>query len=64
MTAAPMTAQEKRECAEREVRQRRRVYPRLIEAGRMTAQKAAREIELMEAIAADYRRQEEAARLL
>ncbi len=46
---------EKAECAEREVKQRRRVYPRFVGDGRMTQQFADRQIEVMEAIAADYR---------
>lgn len=36
--------------AEREVKQRERVYPRLIDAGRMSSAKAADEIEAMRAI--------------
>ena len=49
------TAKDKAECAEREVKQRQRVYPRLVESGRMTQQLADRQTALMEAIAADYR---------
>ena len=49
-----ITTQMKRDCAEREVRMRRRVYPRWIEAGRMTQEQADREIAVMAAIAADY----------
>ena len=37
-------------CAEREVRQRRRVYPRLIERGTMAREEAERELRLMKAI--------------
>lgn len=49
------TDDEKRRCAEREVKMRKRVYPRWVEQGRMTQEKADEEIALMEAIAADYR---------
>ena len=48
------TRQEKYDCAKREVRQRRKVFPRLIEQGKMSAEFAARQIEIMEAIAKDY----------
>lgn len=37
-------------CAKREVVQRRRVYLRLVDQGKMKPEKAAREIELMQAI--------------
>lgn len=48
------TAQQKQAAAEREVKMRKRVYPRWVEQGRMTQAKADEEIALMEAIAADY----------
>lgn len=51
------TAADKLRCAEREVRQRRRVYPRLVAGDRMDQLDADREIACMEAIAADYRAQ-------
>lgn len=51
-----MTESDKLACAEREVKMRKRVYPRWVENGRMTEQQAAREIALMEAIAEDYRK--------
>ncbi|TGT72958.1 hypothetical protein EN802_13865 [bacterium M00.F.Ca.ET.159.01.1.1] len=54
------TAKDKAECAEREVKQRQRVYPRLIAEGRMTQQLADRQTALMEAIASDYRSAAEA----
>jgi hypothetical protein len=41
---------ELRECAERELRFRQRVYPRWIQEGRYTADKAMREIAMMETI--------------
>lgn len=50
-----ITAADKLQCAERELRYRRRVYGRLVERGKMTSALAEREIELMEAIALDYR---------
>ncbi|MCF6120837.1 hypothetical protein L2449_28850 [Mesorhizobium muleiense] len=49
------TARDKADCAEREVKQRQRVYPRLVSEGRMTQQLADRQTALMVAIAADYR---------
>ncbi|MER8387250.1 hypothetical protein [Mesorhizobium sp. M0968] len=53
--AEAFTARDKAECADREVKQRRRVYPRLVSEGRMTQQLADRQTALMEAIATDYR---------
>jgi len=46
---------EKAECAEREVRRRKQVYPGYIERGRMTVNKARHEMEVITAIAEDYR---------
>jgi hypothetical protein len=43
------------ECAEREVQQRKWVYPRRVEAKKMTQQRATREIAMMEAIAESFR---------
>lgn len=54
------TDQEKAACARREVGQRRRVYGRQVLLGRMTQEKADREIALMEAIAAEYEARAEA----
>ena len=51
-------------CAEREVRYRKHVYPRLIKNGRITHRKAAAEIENMEAILALLREMEASERLL
>jgi hypothetical protein len=45
---------EKRACIERELKQRRRVYPRLVSAGKMTQAFADRQIAIMETILADY----------
>jgi hypothetical protein len=41
------------ECAKREVKQRLRVYPRLVDAGKMSQARADKELELMQGIA-DY----------
>ncbi|GJE44177.1 hypothetical protein [Methylobacterium soli] len=49
------TAADKLRCAEREVRQRRRVYAGLVARGAMKPAGAEREIATMEAIATDYR---------
>ncbi len=48
--------QDKLECAQREIKQRRRVYARLVANGRMKQAAADREIAVMEAIAEDYRK--------
>jgi len=48
------TNDQKRACIERELKMRRRAYPRWVEAGRMTQAKADNEISTMEAILADY----------
>lgn len=42
-------------CAEREIKQRRRVYARLVERGQMTPAAAEREILMMQAIAEHFR---------
>ena len=54
MTPRPFTLAEKRAALERELRLRRRVYPRRVTDGRMTEVDAEREIAVMEAILADY----------
>lgn len=51
------TAQDKLATVEREVKYRKRVYPRLIASGQISADFARRQIETMEAIAEDYRDQ-------
>ncbi len=48
------TNEEKRDCASREVRMRRRVYADRVAKGSMKHADAQREIALMEAIHADY----------
>lgn len=45
---------DKRREAERELAQRRHVYPRLVAAGKLTQTKADHQIAVMTAIAADY----------
>lgn len=49
-----VTHDEKRACLEREIRMRRRVYPRWVQSGKMTQAQSDREIAIMEAILADY----------
>lgn len=41
-------------CAKCELEMRKRVYPRLTETGKMTSDKAAHEIAVMQAIVDDY----------
>lgn len=47
--------EEKLRAAEREVKFRRRVYPRWVQANRMSQEEADRQIALMDDIADDYR---------
>lgn len=42
------------DCLKREIALRRRVYPRLVEQGKMTQTRADSEIEVMQAILDDY----------
>jgi len=42
-------------CIEREIKMRERVYPRWVAAGKMSQEKADLELEVMRAIAEDYR---------
>jgi len=58
------TATDKWKAAERELAYRRRVYPRWIEAGKMTDGFAAAQIAVMEAICRDYAALAEKDRLL
>lgn len=57
MSARGFTAAEKIDAAEREVRQRERVYPRLVAAGKMSQRFADDQIAVMREIAADYARE-------
>lgn len=50
------SAQEKLAEIEREIAMRRRVYPRDVQADRMTQAQADRRLAIMEAVAHDYRR--------
>ena len=52
---ATPTAKDKLRCAERELGYRRVVYPRRVGDGKMRAEEAERQIEIMEAIVEDYR---------
>ncbi|QIG93833.1 MULTISPECIES: hypothetical protein [Bradyrhizobium] len=52
-----ITAHDKLQCAERELKYRRRIYLRLVERGKIAQALANRELELMDAIAEDYRKQ-------
>lgn len=61
---ANVTTADKLACVEREITMRERVYPRWIDAGRMSKQKAAQEIAVMKAIAEDYRSASEKERLI
>jgi hypothetical protein len=49
-----ITGEDKLSCAQRELRLRRKVYPRWVQIGKMDASDAAREIATMEAIVKDY----------
>lgn len=64
LTMNRFTAQDKLECAEREVRYRKRVYAARVSTGRMTQGLADRQIALMEDIVRDYALAAEAERLL
>ena len=55
--AAMITVKDKLQCAERELKFRQRVYPRMVENGRMSMRQVKRELEVMEAIVTDYRDQ-------
>jgi hypothetical protein len=61
---SPFTAEEKMNCALRELRMRERVYPGWVEKGHMTQRKANREKALMAAIVEDYRALAEEERLI
>ena len=50
-------ASEKLESVLREIKYRKKVYPRLVEQGKMARSTAEREVRIMEEIAADYREQ-------
>jgi hypothetical protein len=54
LSRAQFTAADKHREVLRELKMRKRVCPRWVEKGTMTAKDAARQIAIMEAIAADY----------
>lgn len=58
------TAKQKREAVEREIKYRRRVFPRMVQNEKMTQRLADEQIAVMVAIAADYAALEPAERLL
>lgn len=58
------TAAEKLACADRELKMRRRVYPRWVELGKMSQKQADHEIACLESIVADYSAHAERERLL
>jgi len=58
------TFSEKLACVERELKMRKKVYPRWTVSGNMTEDQATRETALMEEIVADYRAMSERERLL
>ena len=60
MTDRNFTNAQLAECAEREVKQRRRVYPRWVEDRRMTQVFANEQITMMDQIARDYREKADA----
>jgi hypothetical protein len=60
MTEVRFTARQKQQAAAREVSQRQRVYPRLVDAGRLKHAEAERQIAVMQSIEADYRKLAEA----
>jgi len=60
----PYSATTKLAAVERELKYRKHVYPRQIEAGKMTDGFAAAQIAVFEAIAADYRALAEKERLI
>jgi hypothetical protein len=64
LALAQFTAAEKHREALRELAMRKRLYPRWVEKGAMTAKDAAQKIALMEAIAADYAKFAEKERLI
>lgn len=59
----PFSAHELALCAQREVRWRRKVYPQRVYQRRMSAEKAERELAMMQRIADDYLAKAEMERL-
>ena len=63
-SSSSFTNEEKLECIRREVKQRERVYPRLIEQRKMSKDFADRQLMLMRAIQRDYESEARGERLL
>ena len=55
---------EKLACAERELKMRKKVYPRWVEEGKMSEGKATHELACIEALITDYRGAAEKERLI
>lgn len=55
MAIAPVTNAEKLKEVEREIAMRNRVYPWMIRKGKVTKEKAAEQLRIMNAVAEDYR---------
>jgi hypothetical protein len=60
MAETKFTAEQLAKCAEREVVQRKNVYGRRVDAGKMTAAQANREIDMMQTIATRLRKEADA----
>lgn len=58
------TVEQKREAIEREIKYRRRVFPRLVENKKMTQELANQQIAIFEAIRDDYAKAEQGERLI
>lgn len=55
MRTRHFTDEDKAKAAERELKMRKRVYPRWVQDGRMSQAEADRQIQIMDEIAGDYR---------
>ena len=64
MSYVAYPAKDKLDAVDRELKLRKRVYPRLVEAGRLSAKMADDQIAIFEAIRADYLRLANSERLL
>ncbi|MGA7809658.1 hypothetical protein [Bradyrhizobium sp.] len=58
------TSEQKRKAVEREISYRKRVFPRLIDSGKMTRQMADEQIAIFVAILDDYAKAEASERLI
>ena len=59
-----ITATDKLACLERELKMRKKVYPRWVEEGKMSEGKATHELACIEALITDYRGAAEKERLI